>query len=148
MKVIILAGLVSAEKIELTRELAQYFADKNSVAVIDNIARMPVDKIEKSIPVRRIEDNAIPELVNILQETVADFAIVALSEQAHPEKLFIALDDLREQQSDWEIYSLALIDTRTCDCFPNVREALEMYADVSVMIPYQLEEIVRYVNSA
>lgn len=148
MKVIILAGLVSVEKIELARELVQHFSAKNSVTVIDNIARMPVDKIEKPIPVRRIEGNPIPELVNILQETVADFVIVALSEQAHPEKLFIALDDLREQRSDWEIYSLALIDTRTCDCFPNVREALEMYADVSVMIPYQLEEIVRYVNSA
>lgn len=148
MKVIILAGLLSVEKIELSRELAQHFSAKKSVAVIDNIARMPVDNIEKSVSIRRVEGDSIAELLNILQETVADLVIVALSEQAHPEKIFIALDDLREQQPDWEIYLLALIDTRTCDCFPNVREALEMYADVSVMIPYKLEEIVSYVDSA
>lgn len=147
MKVIVLAGLVSVEKIELTRELARHFRDKKSVSVIDNIARMPVSDIDEAF-VQRIEGNVIPDLSNILQETVSDVVIIALSEQNHPEKLFIALDDLREQQSDWEIYSLAMIDTRTCDCFPNVREALEMYADVSVMIPYQLDEVVTYVDSA
>ena len=146
MKVIVLTGLVSIEKGQLARELAKHFLKNKSVTIIDNIARISIEKLD-GVLIKRYEENITKKLPEILHSTLADIAIVAVSEQAHPEKLFIALDDLQEQ-SDWEIYTLALIDTRTCDCFPNVREALELYADVSVMMPYELDEVVSYVDHA
>ena len=146
MKVIVLTGLVSIEKAQLARELAKYFLKNKSVTIIDNIARIYVEELD-SILIKRYEENITRKLPEILHGQPSDIVIVALSEQAHPEKLFVALDDLQEQ-SEWEIYTLALIDTRTCDCFPNVREALELYADVSVMMPYELDEVVSYVDHA
>ena len=146
MKVIVLTGLVSIEKGQLARELAKHFLKNKSVTIIDNIARISIEKLD-GVLIKRYEENITKQLPEILHSASADIAIVALSEQAHPEKLFIALDDLQEQ-SEWEIYTLALIDTRTCDCFPNVREALELYADVSVMMPYELDEVVSYVDHA
>jgi hypothetical protein len=41
--------------------------------------------------------------------------------------------------------TIALIDLRTCDCFPNLRQAFEEAADITVMMPYHLAEIVSYV---
>ena len=146
MKVIVLTGLVSIEKAQLARELAKHFLNDKSVIIIDNIARISVEELD-GVLTKRYEENITKQLPEILHGQPSDIVIVALSEQAHPEKLFIALGDLQEQ-SEWEIYTLALIDTRTCDCFPNVREALELYADVSVMMPYELDEVLTYVNHA
>ncbi|GAB5490782.1 MAG: hypothetical protein Phog2KO_09970 [Phototrophicaceae bacterium] len=148
MKVIVLTGLVSIEKAQLTRDLATYFTDEKSVVVIDNIARLALEDSPETVTVKRYSEDISKKLGAILQENPSDIAIVALSEQAHPEKLFIELDDLQEQRDDWQIYTLALIDTRTCDCFPNVREALELYADISIMMPYSLDEVLTYVNHA
>lgn len=148
MKVIVLTGLVSIEKAQLTGELANHFKADLTVAIIDNITRTAINFADDSLPVKRIEGDLIADLSQTVHNITADVTIIAVSEQAHPEKLFVAIDDLREQQPDWEIYSLALIDTRTCDCFPNVREALELYADATVMIPYQLDGVLNYVNTA
>ncbi len=145
MKVIVLTGLVSIEKAQLARDLANHFSDKR-VTIIDNIARLPIDPIDDA-QIKRYEEDITKQLPEILHKVPADIAIVAISEQVHPEKLFIALDDLQEQ-SDWQIYTLALIDTRTCDCFPNVREALELYADISVMMPYKIDEVLTYVDNS
>jgi hypothetical protein len=46
-----------------------------------------------------------------------------------------------------EIQLLALIDLRTCDCFPTMRERLEAYADTVVMLPYNLEEVLSDVRT-
>lgn len=148
MKMIVLTGLVSIEKVQLTRDLVQYFANDKSIIIIDNIARVAIDNLPDTVSIKRYDGNITKKLSEIVHEAPADIVIVAISEQAHPEKLFVALDDLQEQQSDWEIYTLALIDTRTCDCFPNVREALELYADVSVMMPYELDEVLTYVDNS
>mgnify|MGYP000583497064 CR=1 FL=1 len=148
MKVIVLTGLVSIEKARLTTELTDYFKDDATVAIIDNIARTAIEIEDKSLQIERVEGDVISELSQVVHQINADVIIIAVSEQAHPEKLFVAIDDLREQQPEWDIYSLALIDTRTCDCFPNVREALELYADATVMIPYQLDGVLNYVSTA
>ena len=148
MKVIVLTGLVSIEKAQLARELATHFTNDKLVTIIDNIARVAIEDSPEKVTVKRYSENISKKLGDILQESPSDIAIIALSEQAHPEKLFIELDDLQEQRDDWQIYTLALIDTRTCDCFPNVREALELYADVSIMMPYTLDEVLTYVNHA
>lgn len=148
MKVIVLTGLVSIEKAQLTHDLATYFRNDKHVTIIDNIARQAIDDSSEAVKIKRYSDDISKKLGDVLQETPSEVVILALSEQAHPEKIFIALDDLQEQRDDWQIYILALIDTRTCDCFPNVREALELYADVSIMMPYNLDEVLTYVNSA
>jgi len=148
VKVIVLTGLVSIEKARLTTELTDYFKDDATVAIIDNIARTAIEIEDKSLQIERVEGDVISELSQVVHQINADVIIIAVSEQAHPEKLFVAIDDLREQQPEWDIYSLALIDTRTCDCFPNVREALELYADATVMIPYQLDGVLNYVSTA
>lgn len=146
MKVIVLTGLVSIEKAQLARDLAGHFSSDNNVTIIDNIARLAIDPINDA-QIKRYEEDITKKLAEVLYAVPADIAVVAISEQAHPEKLFIALDDLQEQ-SDWQIYTLALIDTRTCDCFPNVREALELYADISVMMPYKIDEVLTYVDNS
>jgi len=68
--------------------------------------------------------------------------IAAVSETMHPETLFSALDRLHEQHPTLEMHTIALIDLRTCDCFPNVREVLERHADTVIMLPYDLSEVV------
>lgn len=146
MKVIVLTGLVSIEKAQLARDLASYFSSDKSITIIDNIARLPIDDSDNA-QIKRYEEDITKQLPEILHRVPADIVIVAISEQTHPEKLFIALDDLQEQ-SDWQIYTLALIDKRTCDCFPNVREALELYADISVMMPYKIDEVLTYVDNS
>lgn len=146
MRVIVLTGLVSVEKAQLAQDLAHEFQAEQSVTIIDNIARLPIDT---SLPalIKRFEGDIVPQFAEIVSEAHSDILIIALSEQTHPEKLFVATDNLREANPDWQIYTLAMIDIRTCDCFPNVRQALEMYADISVMIPYQLDDIVTNVST-
>ncbi|MEM9951318.1 MAG: hypothetical protein AAF846_06955 [Chloroflexota bacterium] len=145
MKVIVLTGLVTVEKAQLSLDLAnKAVANGLSVKMIDNIARQPIVNNQHLIEQRT--GDILPQLPAVLANTDADVVIVALSEQTHPEKLFVTLDALTEQFTDSDIYSLALIDTRTCDCFPNVRQALEMYADATIMLPYQLDEVLTYVD--
>jgi len=146
MTIIVLTGLVVVEKVQLTQALAQHFHPQKTVAVIDNIARLEVDGLPEKTTLTPLTGDAVTDLIEAIGSTSADVIIAAVTEQAHPEKLFIALDDLREQLPDANIYTLALIDTRTCDCFPNVRQALEMYADASVMMPYNLDEVIAYVD--
>lgn len=148
MKVIMLTGLVSVEKAQLTQDLARYFVQNKSVTVIDNIARLEIDDLPEHVQRQSItSDTASDFVMAITQILSSDVVIAAVSEQTHPEKLFVALDNLKEQQSEWEIYTLAMIDTRTCECFPNVRQALEMYADASLMMPYELDDVIHYVDT-
>lgn len=150
MKVIVLTGLVSVEKADLVAELAGYSASLGqSVQLIDNIARQPLSKtLANTQNIVRVQGDDLDQLVASIAQASADVVIVAVSEQAHPEKLFLALDDLRDAFDTVEMITLAMIDTRTCDCFPNVRQALELYADVSLMMPYDLEQVLDYVAIA
>lgn len=146
MKVIVLTGLVSIEKAQLSIQLATYSQEHAlDVYIIDNIMRQAIPT-ETPHTMQRITEDILPDLDTLLSDIQADVTIIALSEQAHPEKLFVALDQLREQFPASDFHALAMIDTRTCDCFPNVRQALEMYADASIMLPYELDEVLTYVN--
>jgi hypothetical protein len=58
-----------------------------------------------------------------------------------PDALFILLDQLRDDDPALELSTLALLDTRTCDCFPNLRVTLEAYADYSVYLPVDTDEL-------
>lgn len=147
-KIIVLTGLVSVEKVQLTSELASTFAETQRVTVIDNMTRLAVDDdtLPDTISLVQHKGDDMRTLHDVILQNQNDILIAAVSEQAHPEKLFVQIERLRDQLPHTDIYALAMIDTRTCDCFPNVRSALEMYADATLMMPYSLEEVIAFVT--
>lgn len=141
MKLIVLTGLVVIEKISLAVELAEvHSALGNSVTIVDNIARIPIDSEIAPVPPQRISGD-ITNQMDSIDQIDSDVVILAASESANPDTLFTALELLRDTIADIEIETIAMIDLRTCDCFPNVRERLELYADKVLMMPYDLEEV-------
>jgi hypothetical protein len=146
MKLFVLTGLVAVEKGHLAVELAQHFSQQDwSVIVLDNIERIPLNTPE--VTVKRVEGDILPFLPDIMAELEHDVAVLAISEQTHPDGLAVALDRLHNQFDTMVIQTLALIDLRTCDCFPHVREHLEAHADVVVMLPYNLNEVLSHVHN-
>lgn len=147
MKLIVLTGLVSVEKIELAGELTTFFKKQHiKVSILDNIARLQMNPQEFNAPVQRITGDMTTELESVLSQLDADVVILALSEQAHPDNFFITIDSLSDTIEEIDVFTLALFDLRTCDCFPNLRETLEQYADASIYLPYKLDEVLNHVS--
>lgn len=145
MKLIVLTGLVVIEKMHLTQELATHFEKRGKkVFILDNIARLPMKHEISNVVVQRITGDITIQLKDILHNLDADIVLLASSEQGHPDNLFTTFDTLSDTL-DINILTLALIDLRTCDCFPTVRETLEQYADVSILLPYKMDEVLTYV---
>ena len=146
MKLFVLTGLVAVEKGHLAVELAQHFSQQEwSVIVLDNIERIPLNTPE--VTVKRVEGDILPFLTDIVAEIDQDVVVLAVSEQTHPDALAVALDSIYHQFDTIAIATLALIDLRTCDCFPHVRERLEAHADVVIMLPYDLNEVLSHVHN-
>lgn len=145
MKVIVLVGLVAIEKIQLAVDLATYYTweTDQTVTVIDNVARMAIDPVHlNDEPLIRVNDDITEGLTDRLAGIQTDIVLIAVSETAELDQLFIALDIVSEQLSSVEFITLGLIDLRTCDCFPNLREKLEDYTDVHFLAPFDVNEIV------
>lgn len=145
MKVIALIGLVAIEKIQLAVELATYYTwqtDK-TVTVIDNVARLAIDPAQLSDePLIRISGDITEQLADHLKTIETDMLLIAVSESAELDNLFIALDIITETLPDVDLITIGLVDLRTCDCFPNLRVKLEDYADVHFLAPFNAEEVV------
>lgn len=143
MRLIVLAGLVSVEKIELAVELGQYLVDTGStVTIIDNVRRLAVDEFGlNSTALIRLGGELRDSLLSALEAATTDVALLAVAETMPPDDLFLLLHDLRDSLPGLEIQTLALIDTRTCDCFPQLRVSLEEGADVVVNLPAQAGEV-------
>lgn len=143
MRLIALLGLVIVEKIDLIATFAAQFADSGqSVAVIDNLSRLSIDPAQLSdVNYVRLEDDLAENLPLLLGELEADVVLLAVSETTPPDETFVLLDRLAEQNPGLETQTLALIDTRTCDCFPQTRQALEASADVVVNLPVAFETV-------
>jgi len=140
MNLNLLTGLVSVEKIDLTIALARHFtAQGEQVTVIDNISRLAMDAATLPAGVAYQRINRLLDFRTDLAEINADRVLIALSETAPPDQTFTALLDL---PTHVQVQSLALIDTRTCDCFPAIRERLEAYADLTVAIPFDVQEVI------
>lgn len=139
MRLIVLAGLVAIEKINLAVELAEHFAEQGQrVTVLDNITRISIDPELLFRPqLQRLNGDVLDRLPDIIASQMADTLIFATSENYSPDALFIALDEL----SAHAVQTLALIDLRTCDCFPHMRQLFEDYADIVVNMPYDLSEV-------
>ena len=79
MKLIVLTGLVSVEKIEIAQDLASFFNKQGmKVAVLDNVARLLMNPKEFSIPVQQIAGDITLELEKVLFQMEADVVILAL----------------------------------------------------------------------
>jgi hypothetical protein len=142
MKLIVLTGLVSIEKIQLAGELAQAFPHAR---VIDNVARLAMNSEALAQPIERIPGDILPELPALLAE-VHETTILAVSEETHPHRLAEELEKVAALQPELEIITIALIDLRTSDCFPHLREAFEQAADLSLRLPYNLTEVLAHVD--
>lgn len=146
MKLIVLTGLVVIEKMQLAKELARHFEKQGkNVLILDNIARLAMKHDNSHVAIQRIVGDITVALKDTLHNLDADIALLAVSEQVYPDNLFATLDDLSDTLGI-KILTLALIDLRTCDCFPTVRETLEQYADVSILLPYKMDEVLTYVG--
>lgn len=145
MHIIALTGLVSVEKIDLTIDLAAYYREHGQrVAIVDNVARMAIDPARlDGVPVVRLDGDLSQYLGATLEHLDAGIVILAASEVTNPHDLYATLDLL----SNVSVTALALIDTRTCDCFPQVRDLLVSYADVVVNVPYNTEHVIDRLNA-
>lgn len=151
MKVIALIGLVSIEKIQLTTDLATHYTwhtDK-SVTIIDNVARLAIDPVQLSDePLVRINGDLTDSLADHLQSANSDIVLIAVSETAELDNLFVTLDIISENLPHIDLTTLGLIDLRTCDCFPNLREKLEDYADVHLLAPFDVQEVISLIEGS
>ena len=140
MKLIALMGLVVVEKIEMLEALAQAAASR--VVVIDQTRRLHADPARLSgAEYIRLGDDLAAELPPLLDDLEADLLLLAVSETTPPDETFVLLDSLSASHPDLEIQTLALVDTRTCDCFPQTRQSLEASADTVVNLPADVEAI-------
>lgn len=135
MRLIVLAGLVSVEKTALATQLAQHFIQAGqSVLLIDNVSRVPLAEAGP-VPVVRITGDLRDGLLPALAETSAQVVLLAASETIQPDDLSVLLDDVKRQHPALAVQFVALVDTRTCDCFPQFRISLESYADAVINLP-------------
>jgi len=144
MKLVVLIGLVSIEKLHLTVELAQLCTEWGiSVAVIDNVARLALDPewLSGEEHLVRLEGDLHHYLHDTLEHLQAEVVLIAVSEASNLHDLFIYLESIREMDRVQDIQTLGLVDLRTCDCFPNLRMLLESYADASFLAPFDAHVI-------
>lgn len=145
MKVFALVGLVTTEKISFAEDLRAYY-------------------VQQSIPVKilaphsSIFDDAPPDTVGYragafeatlrhsIEDTPPEVLIAIVDEQIFPDDLIFELENLRIEKENLDIQTIALIDSRTCDCFPHVRQQFESYADYVIQLPYEPSEMIRYAD--
>lgn len=148
MKVVALIGLLSIEKIQLTIDLATHFTwnMNQSVTIIDNVSRMAIDPVHlNDEPLIRIKGDITQNLTDTLATIQSDIVLIAVSETAELDSLFITLDMMTGQLPQVDLITIGLIDLRTCDCFPHLREKLEDYADVGFLAPFDVDEVLEVI---
>ena len=140
MQLIVLTGLVITEKQQLACDLARHYQAQGERAVV----------LDNGVGIASADDLRVEPLkgdLDQLAEKVAQLAAEVVVLAAHPgtspQVLFATLDALSVQQPDLQVRTLVLIDTRTCDCFPHLREELEMHADVFLNVPFSLDDALK-----
>ncbi len=136
MRIIALAGLAAGEKAELALDLARHFRQAGQrVHLIDNMQHMtiPANRVEPGVTLTR--SASLPGAVAAALAPGADLALLTVAEQAAPDELFALLDS-----GTVDVRVLAIVDDRTCDCFPTLRQALEDHADAVLRPPFTLRE--------
>ena len=140
MRIIALAGLAAGEKSELALDLARHFSEAGRrVHLIDNMQHMtiPTDRLPPAVTYQRIHD--LGAATTAATEAGADVMLLAVAEQAAPDELFALLDT-----GAVDVRVLAIVDDRTCDCFPTLRQTLEDHADAVLRPPFTLREALEH----
>jgi hypothetical protein len=135
MMVILLAGLVVVEKIELALALAAH----DTALVIDAGVQMPVspDRLPPGTQLQQVAPTGILAALATAPERV----IIALPASFAPAELSGLIDQIYATITPDDVHTLALIDTRTCDCFPTLRQALEAEADQVIRLPVDMAAV-------
>jgi hypothetical protein len=143
MHLIVFAGLASFEKAHLVAEVAESLAaDGSDVVIIDNsdrhwpAATQDFDTIRMTGPLSAGMFEAIARVD-------AEYVLLIVAESTTPDALIDAVEMIRDHRISVYVRLLALVDDRTCDCFPALREQLEANADVTLRSPYRLEEALK-----
>jgi hypothetical protein len=118
-------------------------ASGQRVTLIDNGTR-PVEPLS-GVTVQRIAGGCVccslaGQLYRVMAGIDQGVAVLIASESAQPEALRLILENLRDGQPGLEFRLLALVDDRTCDCFPHVRQMLEDAADDVLYPPFAPEK--------
>jgi hypothetical protein len=144
MKLIILAGLVAIEKHDLAAELAAHYTQAGQcVTVIDNVERLALQPDQLGYgELVRLRGDALTQLPALLETSEEDVLILTLSENVAPEQVYLMREYLNTQYAALDVHTVALIDLRTCDCFPQTRLEYEQTADIVVMLPYDLGRVI------
>lgn len=144
MRLIVLSGLVTVEKNALALEIAQTFqAAGIKTLLVDSVQRLPLNATAHGPDAYvRLAVLDAAALAAVLHNTQAGTVLLLAAETLAPDALFVLLDDVQQAIPTLEIITLALIDTRTCDCFPHFRIALEDYADFVVSLPFDTASVI------
>lgn len=121
---IIVTGVASYAKADFTEHLAQHaLASGQSVTIIDQSEQKnsaPIDGVTYQPQADTLNDGT---------------TLFNTAESLHPDAMLAVVDDLYGKYPALEVKVLAVVDEKTCDCFPNLRRILEDYADFAVRYP-------------
>lgn len=145
MRLIAITGLATYEKAQLAHDIGQKLTQQGqNVTIIDNSNCRELSDTE-GVDVTRIVGGCVccslpGKLYKTMAIVDADTVILIASESAHPESLMAVMDNLVAGQPEIEVRTIGVIDDRTCNCFPHLHEMLEDYADLTLRLPFNLDE--------
>lgn len=149
-RLIVLTGLVTVEKIDLGLALAHHFATREPVALVDHMGSINIaqDRINASrIKLIRLNESISQGLTAILYNARYRVILFITAPTIAPDILLTTLSHLQDTMPSLAIYTLALVDNRTCDCFPAVRQLYEETADAVVHLPEDGSTVINLVNT-
>ena len=147
MRLIAITGLAGIEKGRLTLDMAAHLQEHGQrVRVLDNAENNPLNDLHgyapSLIPFERITDDLSVLLYSHFAEISAqdtDIVLLNVAESLNPEQLYASLMGIPEISID-DVRVIAVLDDRTCNCFPHVYDLLEQFADLTLTYPFTLEE--------
>lgn len=141
MKLIALTGIVGSQKAQFAIDIAMALQNSEiRVGIIDNGDHSAIPAIQ-SVLIHRLIEGFDERIYNEIQRMACDVILLVVSESTHPESLVMVLERLQDLLPDLTISLMALIDDRTCDCFPHLRMLLEDFADITLHAPFDVNQI-------
>jgi hypothetical protein len=141
LKLIALTGIIGHQKAQFAVEIARALQDSGQhVGIIDNgdYSAIPTGR---GVLTHRLIEGFDEHIYNEIQEMACDVILLVVSESTHPESLMMALAHLQHLLPELTIRSVALVDDRTCDCFPHLRSMLEDSADITLHAPFDVNQL-------
>lgn len=130
MRLIVLTGVASYPKTQIAQQIK---AREPQTIIIDNGEHLAFDGA----------DICLESLGGGLADVLGgvDTALLIAAESINPEHLLALLDSLHDDYDDLHITTIAVIDDRTCACFPHLEDMLRGYADVTLEPPFDLDAL-------